>query len=108
MLAIIMILVSLSYIIKENLWFNIIFKKQNLDILLESQIILCLLYFSIAYIYLNEGYFGYITYIYDDTHNTEEEKKKKKLLAYRLILTYIVLVVVIYFILKKIMNKYSN
>ena len=63
---------------------------KNCNILLESQIIISLLYFTIAYIYLYEGYFGYVSYIYDDTKNIEEDKKKKKDIIHNLIIIYFI------------------
>ena len=48
------------------------------------------MYLSFAYIYLFEGYFGNISYIYDETKNTYEDKQDKLELKYKLIFGYII------------------
>lgn len=108
---IIVTLLGLSYIAKENLWLMNIFKTihPKLNLLIDSQIFSCLMYLSLAYIYLIEGYMKKITYIYDDSENTEKDKQKdkqkKKQLMYNLIFIYVILIIIIILILKKLMNK---
>lgn len=106
-LSIIMILISLLYISKENLWFIKLCttKYKNFNNLIISNLFKCLLYASIAYIYIIEGYYKKITYIFDDTENTEEDKQKKHRLKYNLIIIYIIIILIIFLVLKKIMDK---
>jgi hypothetical protein len=107
---IIVILLAISYIGKENLWIINIFrtKHKKINLFIDSQIFTCLMYFSLAYIYMIEGYMKKITYIYDDSKNTEEDKQKKKILIYNLIIIYIIVMLFIFLFVKKIMNKYQK
>ena len=110
LMFIVVILLALSYIAKENLWLIDIFKTKHpkLNLLIDSQIFSCLMYISLGYIYLIEGYMKKITYIYDETENTEKDKQKKKQLIYNLIFIYVILIVIIILILKKLMNKHKH
>ena len=103
-------LLALSYIAKENLLIVNIFRSKhpNLALLINSQIFTCLMYFSLGYIYLTEGYMKKITYIYDDEKNTEEDKQKKKQIIYNLIFVYVIVILLLLLILKKIMNKHHH
>jgi hypothetical protein len=107
---IIVSLLAISYIGKENLWLINVFRTKHakLNLLIDSQIVTCLMYFSLAYIYMIEGYMKKITYIYDDTKDTIEDKQKKKQLKYNLIIIYIIMILIIFLILKKIMNKHQD
>ena len=109
---IIVTMLALSYIAKENLLIIDIFRSKskhpNLALLIESQIFTCLMYFSLGYIYLIEGYMKKISYIYDEEKNTDEEKENKRLVKYNLIIIYVLTMLLIFMILKKIMDKHHN
>jgi len=109
-LSIIMILIFLLYIGKENLWFIKLCttKYKICNKLIISNLFKCLLYASVAYIYIIEGYMKKISYILDDTENTEEDKQKKHILKYNLIITYIIIILIIFLVLKKLMDKNYN
>ena len=63
---IVVIFLAISHTAEENLWlFNIFKIKHNFSILINTQIFTCLMYFTLGYIYLIEGYMEKITYIYD-------------------------------------------
>ena len=110
LMFIIVTLLALSYIAKENLLIIDIFRSKHRDLalLIDSQIFECLMYLSLGYIYLTEGYMKKITYIYDDEKNTEEDKQQKKQTMYNLIFVYIILMLLILLILKKIMDKHHH
>lgn len=110
LLATTVILLSLSYITKENFWIINKFKTNHayLNVLIDTQIFSCLMYFSLAYVYIIEGYMEKITYIYDETNNSEEDKQKKKKTLYNLILTYVIIFFTIFIVLKKLMDKRHN
>lgn len=107
-LFILVILLEISYIAKDNSWLNNIFKTKfkKISFVTETHIFSVLIYFSIAYIYLFEGYLKKISYIYDDTKNTDEDKQDKLELKYELIFGYIIFMIVLFVILKKVMNKH--
>jgi len=66
-----------------------------------------LLYFSLGYIYIIEGYMRKITYIYDNTKNSIDDKEKKIKLIYNLIFIYIILILVLFIIVNKFYIKHK-
>ncbi len=97
-------LLGLSFVIKENIHMANLFKQLNIDYLITTSLFNCLMYSSLAYIYMVEGYMKKITYIYKNSEN-EEENQNKKQLIYKLYIGYFMMIIILFIILKKIMNK---
>jgi len=97
-------LLGFSFVIKENIFLINLCKKLNMEYLITTSLFNCLMYSSLAYIYIVEGYMKKIRYINEESKNEEEEKKKKEL-TYKLYFGYFVMVLILFVILKKILNK---
>jgi hypothetical protein len=97
-------LLGLSFVIKENIHTVNLFKQLNIEYLITTSLFNCLMYSSLAYIYMVEGYLKKITYIYKKSEN-EEEIQNKKELKYKLYFGYFMMIIILYIILKKILNK---
>lgn len=99
-------LLGLSFVIKENIYMINLFNQLNIDYLITTSIFNCLMYSSLAYIYMVEGYMKKIRYIHEESKNEEEEQIKKEL-TYKLYFGYFIMILILFVILKKIMNKHK-
>jgi hypothetical protein len=100
-------LLGLSFVIKENILMVNLFKQLNIEYLIKTSLFNCLMYSSLAYIYMVEGYLKKITYIYKNSENEEEIQNKKELI-YKLYIGYFMMIIILLIILKKILNKNQN